>query len=116
MMRDMYLLQAKKPSESNGEWDLMNVVATILAEVDFCRGYELANLDIDAPVGCLENSCGLTTRASAPPRLARISHTTRRFCEVPWRFPIARTMGERDGGAECAASSVMFFGSPWASG
>lgn len=70
MMRDMYLLQVKKPSESNGEWDLMNVVATILAEVDFCRGYELANLDIDAPVGCLENSCGLTTRASAPPRLA----------------------------------------------
>jgi branched-chain amino acid transport system substrate-binding protein len=32
MMRDMYLLQAKKPSESKGEWDLMNVVATIPAE------------------------------------------------------------------------------------
>ncbi len=28
-MRDMYLLQAKKPSESKGEWDLMKVVATI---------------------------------------------------------------------------------------
>lgn len=32
MMRDMYLMQAKKPSESKGEWDLMNVVATIPAE------------------------------------------------------------------------------------
>jgi branched-chain amino acid transport system substrate-binding protein len=32
MMRDMYLMQAKKPSESNGEWDLMNVVATIPAD------------------------------------------------------------------------------------
>lgn len=31
MMRDMYLLQAKKPSESKGEWDLMRVVATIPA-------------------------------------------------------------------------------------
>lgn len=35
MMRDMYLLQAKKPSESKGEWDLMNVVATIPAEQAF---------------------------------------------------------------------------------
>lgn len=35
MMRDMYLLQAKKPSESKGEWDLMNVVATIPAEDAF---------------------------------------------------------------------------------
>lgn len=35
MMRDMYLLQAKKPSESKGEWDLINVVATIPAEVAF---------------------------------------------------------------------------------
>jgi len=25
-------------------------------------------------------------------------------------------MGKRDGGAECAASGLMFFGSPWASG
>jgi branched-chain amino acid transport system substrate-binding protein len=32
MMRDMYLMQAKKPSESKSEWDLMNVVATIPAE------------------------------------------------------------------------------------
>ncbi|MCX7319398.1 MAG: ABC transporter substrate-binding protein [Hyphomicrobiales bacterium] len=32
MMRDMYLLQAKKPSQSKGEWDLMNVVSTIPAE------------------------------------------------------------------------------------
>jgi branched-chain amino acid transport system substrate-binding protein len=32
MMRDMYLLQAKKPSESKGEWDLMNVVSTIPAD------------------------------------------------------------------------------------
>lgn len=29
LMRDMYLLQGKKPSEPKGEWDLMNVVATI---------------------------------------------------------------------------------------
>ncbi|MDO9441555.1 MAG: ABC transporter permease, partial [Beijerinckiaceae bacterium] len=35
MMRDMYLLQAKKPSESKGEWDLMNVAATIPAEVAY---------------------------------------------------------------------------------
>jgi branched-chain amino acid transport system substrate-binding protein len=35
MMRDMYLMQAKKPSESKGEWDLMNVVATIPAEQAF---------------------------------------------------------------------------------
>lgn len=48
MMRDMYLLQVKKPSESNGEWDLMNVVETILAEVDFCRGYELGTRLSDA--------------------------------------------------------------------
>jgi branched-chain amino acid transport system substrate-binding protein len=32
MMRDMYLLQAKKPEESKSEWDLMNVVATIPAD------------------------------------------------------------------------------------
>jgi branched-chain amino acid transport system substrate-binding protein len=31
----MYLLQAKKPSESKGEWDLMNVVATIPADQAF---------------------------------------------------------------------------------
>ena len=79
MMRDMYLLQAKKPSESNGEWDLMNVVATILAEVDFCRGYELANLDIDAPVGCLENSRGLTTRASASSGAISIKSTRKLY-------------------------------------
>lgn len=35
MMRDMYLLQAKKPSESKGEWDLMKVVATIPANDAF---------------------------------------------------------------------------------
>jgi branched-chain amino acid transport system substrate-binding protein len=35
MMRDMYLLQAKKPSESKSEWDLMNVVAMIPAEQAF---------------------------------------------------------------------------------
>jgi branched-chain amino acid transport system substrate-binding protein len=35
MMRDMYLLQAKKPSESKSEWDLMNVLATIPAEQAF---------------------------------------------------------------------------------
>jgi len=35
MMRDMYLLQAKKPSESKSPWDLMNVVATIPAEDAF---------------------------------------------------------------------------------
>ncbi|WP_425995189.1 ABC transporter substrate-binding protein [Afipia sp. DC4300-2b1] len=35
MMRDMYLLQAKKPSESKSEWDLMKVVATIPAEQAF---------------------------------------------------------------------------------
>jgi branched-chain amino acid transport system substrate-binding protein len=35
MMRDMYLLEAKKPSESKGEWDLMKVVATIPAEEAF---------------------------------------------------------------------------------
>lgn len=35
MMRDMYLLQAKKPSESKGPWDLMTVVATIPADDAF---------------------------------------------------------------------------------
>ena len=35
MMRDMYLMQAKKPSESKGGWDLMNVLATIPAEQAF---------------------------------------------------------------------------------
>jgi len=35
MMRDMYLLQAKKPSESKAEWDLMKVIATIPAEQAF---------------------------------------------------------------------------------
>jgi branched-chain amino acid transport system substrate-binding protein len=32
MMRDMYLLRAKKPSESKSEWDLMTVIATIPAD------------------------------------------------------------------------------------
>ena len=31
VMRDMYLFQVKKPSESHGEWDLYNQVATIPA-------------------------------------------------------------------------------------
>jgi branched-chain amino acid transport system substrate-binding protein len=31
MLRDMYLLQAKTPAESKGEWDLMKVAATIPA-------------------------------------------------------------------------------------
>jgi branched-chain amino acid transport system substrate-binding protein len=35
MMRDMYLLEAKKPSESKSEWDLMKVVATIPADQAF---------------------------------------------------------------------------------
>jgi branched-chain amino acid transport system substrate-binding protein len=29
MVHDMYLVQAKKPSESKGEWDLYNILATI---------------------------------------------------------------------------------------
>lgn len=32
VMRDMYLLEAKSPEESKGEWDLMKVIATIPAE------------------------------------------------------------------------------------
>ncbi len=35
VMRDMYLLEAKRPEESKGEWDLMKVVATIPAEQAF---------------------------------------------------------------------------------
>ena len=35
MIRNMYLLQAKKPSESKGEWDLANVIATIPGEQAF---------------------------------------------------------------------------------
>ncbi|BAT60477.1 leucine-, isoleucine-, valine-, threonine-, and alanine-binding protein precursor [Variibacter gotjawalensis] len=35
MMRDMYLLEAKRPDESSGEWDLMKVVARIPAEQAF---------------------------------------------------------------------------------
>jgi len=35
VMRDMYLLQAKTPTESKGEWDLMKVVATIPADEAF---------------------------------------------------------------------------------
>ena len=30
-MRDMYLLQAKAPAESKGEWDLLKVIATVPA-------------------------------------------------------------------------------------
>jgi len=29
VIRDMFLLQAKKPSEAKGEWDILNVVETI---------------------------------------------------------------------------------------
>jgi branched-chain amino acid transport system substrate-binding protein len=29
MVRDMYILQVKKPEESKGEWDLERVVGTI---------------------------------------------------------------------------------------
>jgi branched-chain amino acid transport system substrate-binding protein len=32
LMRDMYLMEAKKPSESRGDWDLMKIVATIPGE------------------------------------------------------------------------------------
>jgi branched-chain amino acid transport system substrate-binding protein len=35
MMRDMYLMEAKKPEESKGGWDLMKVAATIPAEQAF---------------------------------------------------------------------------------
>jgi len=35
VMREVYVLQAKKPSESKGEWDLSNVVATIPANEAF---------------------------------------------------------------------------------
>ena len=35
VMRDMYLLEAKTPEESKGEWDLMKVVATIPADEAF---------------------------------------------------------------------------------
>ena len=42
MMRDMYLLQAKKPSESKSEWDLMKVVATIPARKRVPAGQEVA--------------------------------------------------------------------------
>ena len=35
VMRDMYLFQAKKPSESKSEWDLYNLVATIPADQAF---------------------------------------------------------------------------------
>jgi branched-chain amino acid transport system substrate-binding protein len=35
VIRDMYLMQAKKPSESTGEWDLLKVVATIPGDEAF---------------------------------------------------------------------------------
>lgn len=35
MMRDMYLMEVKKPEESNGKWDLLKVVATISADDAF---------------------------------------------------------------------------------
>ncbi|SEH88489.1 ABC transporter substrate-binding protein [Tardiphaga sp. OK245] len=35
MMRDMYLMEAKKPADSKSTWDLMNVVATIPADQAF---------------------------------------------------------------------------------
>lgn len=31
LLRDMYLLEVKKPEESKGKWDVMKVVATIPA-------------------------------------------------------------------------------------
>ena len=35
MVHDMYLVQAKKPSESKGEWDLYNILATIPGDQAF---------------------------------------------------------------------------------
>jgi branched-chain amino acid transport system substrate-binding protein len=35
VLRDMYLFQVKKPEESKGEWDLYNLVETILAAQAF---------------------------------------------------------------------------------
>ena len=35
MIRDLYLLQVKTPSESRGEWDLAKVIATIPGEQAF---------------------------------------------------------------------------------
>lgn len=35
VIRDMYLLQAKAPGESNGEWDLAKVVATVPGDQAF---------------------------------------------------------------------------------
>jgi branched-chain amino acid transport system substrate-binding protein len=35
VVRDMYLLQAKTPAESNGEWDLAKVAATIPGDQAF---------------------------------------------------------------------------------
>jgi branched-chain amino acid transport system substrate-binding protein len=35
MIHDMYLVQAKKPSESKGEWDLYNILATIPGDQAF---------------------------------------------------------------------------------
>jgi branched-chain amino acid transport system substrate-binding protein len=35
VIRDMYLLEAKTPAESKGEWDLLKVVATIPGDEAF---------------------------------------------------------------------------------
>jgi branched-chain amino acid transport system substrate-binding protein len=37
LVRDMYLFEVKKPSESNGEWDLYKPVGTIPGAVAFRR-------------------------------------------------------------------------------
>jgi branched-chain amino acid transport system substrate-binding protein len=35
VIRDMYLMQAKAPEESKGEWDLAKIVATIPGDQAF---------------------------------------------------------------------------------
>jgi branched-chain amino acid transport system substrate-binding protein len=40
MVHDMYLFEAKKPSESEGEWDLFNEIATIPGEQAFLSAEE----------------------------------------------------------------------------
>lgn len=57
-----------------------------------------------------------TVERKSERELARISHTTECFCEVPWYFSGRQGLGMRDGGGKCRCERSDIFGSPWASG
>jgi hypothetical protein len=48
--------------------------------------------------------------------LARISHTTADFCEVPWHFSEAANIGDEGWWRRMRCEQSDVFGSAWASG